>query len=31
VYQLEETEVFGRWLFDLRDVRAKARMANAIE
>jgi putative component of toxin-antitoxin plasmid stabilization module len=31
VYQLQQTEVFGKWLFDLRDVRAKARILARLE
>lgn len=26
VYQLQQSEVFGNWLFDLRDMCAKARI-----
>ena len=26
MYQIQQTEVFAKWLFDLRDVHAKARI-----
>ncbi len=29
--QLKQTEVFGKWLLDLRDIRAKARILARLE
>jgi putative addiction module killer protein len=31
VYQLRQTEVFEKWLLELRDVRAKARIVACLE
>jgi putative addiction module killer protein len=31
VLQLKQTEVFGKWLSDLRDIRAKARILARLE
>jgi len=31
VLQLKQTEVFGKWLLDLRDIRAKARILARLE
>lgn len=31
MYQLRETEVFGKWLRTLRDMRAKARILARLE
>ena len=31
MYQLQQTEVFGNWLFELRDMRAKARILARLE
>ena len=31
MFQLQQTDVFGRWLSDLRDLRAKARILARLE
>jgi putative addiction module killer protein len=31
VYQIRQTDVFAKWLFDLRDVRAKARILSRLD
>ena len=31
MYQLHETNIFGKWLFELRDLRAKARILARLE
>lgn len=31
MFQLKQTEIFGKWLSDLRDIRAKARILARLE